>query len=210
MKQVFKLLMVGAGSCLLAMNASAARHHVVSYKGEAPMPVPCDCNVFTSHWYVAGNLGLSRVYDNAAPNSNNSVDENGPGWDADIGYQINKFFGAEIGYSQYYNSREMSGSTIVARTTHFATHLDATGRYPVYEKLSVLGKVGAAYAYAQKMFTATGASASAALVTPYLAAGLAYELTPRVNMVGQWSFVRGNSKTGSNTLYTLGMEFAIV
>lgn len=210
MNQLFKLLIIGAGTGLLAMNAHAAKHHqAVSYKGEA-MPVSCDCNVFAPHWYVAGNLGLSRVYDDPAPGSGDTVHEYGPGWDADIGYQFNRMFGLEAGYSQYYNSREMLGSTIVARTTHFVAHLDATGRYPIYQKLSVLGKLGVGYAYAQKMFTGSGASGSEALMTPYLGAGLAYELTSKVNLVGQWSFARGNSKTGSNTLYTLGMEFAIL
>jgi hypothetical protein len=209
MKRILKLTLISASLLALSINAYA-KHHAShpSYKGEAM--VSCDCDNIPPHWYVAGNLGVSHLYDKASQNSGNSVDENGPGWDATFGYQFTRMFGAELGYTQYYNSRETSASTVVAKTTHFAVHLNATARYPIFNRVDVLGKLGAAYAYAQKVFSATGAAGSNENISPYLGLGLSYELTPRTNMVGQWSFVRGNSSTGSNTLYSIGFEFAIV
>ena len=161
------------------------------------------------HWYVAGNLGVSHLYDNESPGTTNSVDENGPGWDATLGYQFNHLFGGELGYTQYYNSRETSGATVVAKTNHFAVHLNATGKYPLVHRLSALGKLGLAYSYAQKVFEATGAAGSSGAVSPYLGLGLDYKLSRKADMVAELSFVRGNNYTGSSTLYSLGVVLAI-
>jgi len=163
-----------------------------------------------AHWYVAGNLGVSHLYDSRSTGTTNSVDENGPGWDAAIGYQWNSILGSELGYTQYYNSRETAARTVVAKTSHFAVHLNATGKYPLFYKVSALGKLGVAYSYAQKIFTAAGAAGSSGSVSPYVGLGFDYSLTKRVDMVAQWAWVRGNNYTGSATLYSLGMVFAIV
>ena len=61
------------------------------------------------HWYAGANLGVSHLHDSHNPGSRNSVDENGPGGSAQLGYQFNSVFGAELGYTQYKNSRETSG-----------------------------------------------------------------------------------------------------
>lgn len=160
-------------------------------------------------WYVAGNLGVSHLYDDNAAGTSNSVDENGPGFDATLGYQFNRTWGGELGYTQFYNSRETSGSTVVARTSHFAVHANATARYPLAHRLSALGKLGLAYSYAQKIFEATGAAGSSGSVSPYLGLGLDYKLTRRADLLAQWSFVRGNNYTGSATLYSLGVQYAL-
>jgi len=163
----------------------------------------------TPHWYVAGNLGVSHLYDVQTPHLAASVDENGPGWDASVGYQWNSILGGELGYTQYYNSRETAGIVLIARTSHFAVHLNATARYPLAYQLSVLGKLGIAYSYAQKIYQATNVAISSGAASPYLGLGLDYSITPRTDLIGQWAFVRGNNFTGSSVLYSLGVAFAI-
>ena len=209
MKNKFKIAILGAVISLSATQSYAHWNYwdnAVACTSRTLSTYTLDC----SHWYVAGNVGVSHLYDNSSPGLTSSVDENGPGWDATLGYQLNSILGGELGYTQYYNSRETSGSTVVAKTTHFATHLNATGRYPLLYKLSALGKLGVAYSYAQKVFTTSGTAHSSGAVSPYLGLGLDYSITPKVDMLAQWSFVRGNHYTGSSTLYSLGMAFAIV
>jgi hypothetical protein len=203
MKNHFKIALVGAA--LLTTSQAFASFN--DYVNDASRKLSCytlDC----SHWYVAASGGVSHLYDDPAPGSGDSVDENGPGWDADIGYQWNSILGTELGYTQYYNSRETVAGGVLAKTTHFAVHLNATGRYPLAYQLSALGKLGVAYSYAQKVFF-TGAAGSAGSVSPFVGLGLDYSITPRVDMVAQWNWVRGNDYTGSATLYSLGMVFAI-
>jgi hypothetical protein len=205
MNNKLKIAILSAIASLSATQSYANFNDMVNCTGRTLSTYTLDCR----HWYVAGNVGVSHLYDNHAPSTGNSVDENGPGWDATLGYQWNSILGGELGYTQYYNSRETSGTTVVAKTTHFAVHANATGRYPLAYKLSALGKLGLAYSYAQKVFEATGAAASSGAVSPYLGLGLDYSITPTVDMLAQWSFVRGNNYTGSSTLYSLGMAFAI-
>lgn len=167
------------------------------------------CTLDCGHWYVGGNIGVSHLFDKESPGSGNSVDENGPGGSVVGGYQFNSILGGEVGYTKYHDSRETSGSTVLAKTEHYAVHLAATGRYPLVDKLSVLGKLGVAYSYAQKVFTSGGAG-SAGSVSPYYGVGFAYCLTPRVDFIGQWARAQGNNYTGSADLYSVGVNFAIV
>lgn len=201
----FKLALMSVIACVAATQANAGFKDYATTAQQRLSAFTLD----TAHWYVAGNIGVSHLYDDEATGSGRSVDESGPGWDADLGYQFNSMFGSEVGYTQYYNSRETSGSTVVAKTTHFAVHANATGRYPIADKLSVLGKLGVAYSYAQKVFEATGAAGSSGSVSPFMGLGLDYSITPNVDMVGQWGFVRGNDYTGSSTLYSVGLVFGI-
>lgn len=162
----------------------------------------------TPHWYVSGNIGVSHLYDSKISGTNDSVNENGFGWNVDGGYQWNSILGAELGYVHYYNSTEQDANVNIAKTEHYAVYLAATGRYPLVYRLSVIGKLGAAYSYANKTFTVGAGSASGA-VSPYAGLGIAYSITPKVDLVAECATAFGNSYTGSSTLFSLGITFAI-
>lgn len=162
------------------------------------------------HWYVGANVGVSHLYDSKTPRSTNSVNENGPGWSLLGGYQFNSLFGGELAYTQYHASRETAGSTNIATTEHYAVSVAATGKYPLIDKFSALAKLGVAYSYSNKVYTATGVAGAAGSVSPYAGLGLIYSITPRADFIAQWAGVRGNDYTGSATLYSLGFTFAIV
>lgn len=166
-----------------------------------------------SHWYVSGNIGVSHLHDTKAPRSKDSVDENGPGFSAFGGYQFNSVFGAELGYTQYHDSRETigtaTGSSTIAKTEHYAVTLAATGKLPLAYGFSARGKLGLAYSYANKIFI-FGPSASSGAVSLYYGLGFLYSITPKADLVAEWASVRGNNYTGSSELYSLGFTFAIV
>lgn len=174
-----------------------ARQTLSSYTLDAP------------HWYAGANIGVSHVFDKPAPGSGNSVNENGPGFNVNAGYQFNSLWGVEGGYNQYHNSRETTAVTNVAQTEHYAAYLAATGKYPLANQISVLGKLGASYNYANKIFNA-GAAAAAQSVSPYFGLGLTYSLTQKIDFLGQWSRSLGNHLTGSADLYAIGISFALV
>ncbi|MBA3662220.1 MAG: outer membrane beta-barrel protein [Gammaproteobacteria bacterium] len=162
------------------------------------------------HWYVGGNIGVAHLHDRANPFSDDSVDENGPGGSVVGGYQINSIIGAEIGYTGYTNSREYAGSTLIAKTEHYAVHLAATARYPLFDGWSALGKLGVAYSYAQKMAIATGSAASSSTGNLYWGLGLDYSVTPTIDFIAQFAEARGNRSTGSSDLWSLGVVWALV
>ena len=163
-----------------------------------------------AHWYVGANLGVSHLYDSRAPRSRDSMNENGPGWNANVGYQFNALLGGELGYTQYHDSRETLGTASIAKTEHYGVYLAATGRYPLIDKFNLVAKLGVGYGYANKNFTAATAAKSANSVSPYYGLGVSYSVTPRVDFILQWARLRGNNYTGSADLYSLGATFAIV
>ena len=194
-------------ACLsLLILPTIASADMLSAAGDAMGNYTLDC----PHWYVSGNLGVSHLYDKQAPGSHDSVNENGPGWNVNGGYQWNSILGGELGYTQYHDSRETKGGLNIAKTEHYAVHVAATGQYPLANQFSVVGKLGVAYSYANKIFTASGAAAASGSVSPYAALGVAYSITKKADFVAQWEGVRGNNYTGSSTLYSLGFKFAIV
>lgn len=173
------------------------------------MPVP----MFVPSWYVGFHLGESRTHDSPAPGSGDSVTQIGPGWTANLGYQFVQFYratiAAELGYTQYHNSNETLPGINVASTEHFATYLAAVGQYPLVHNFNILGKLGFAYSYAKKVFTG-GGSASANDVSLYWGAGFSYNVTQQASLVLQWARVRGNNKTGSTDLTSLGFNYSFL
>lgn len=169
---------------------------------------------FVPNWYAGGHLGVSRTHDNAAAGSGDSVTQIGPGWTVDLGYQFYQFYkatlAAELGYTQYHNSNETTHLINVASTEHFASYLAAVVQYPLINDFSIMGKLGVAYSYAKKVFTASGASNSASTYSPYYGVGFAYNITSKVDLDLQWARVRGNSQTGSTDLTSLGLTYHIL
>lgn len=211
--KILKPLCLAAMGTLISANALAASNAFENFFVRASEMMRCytlDC----AHWYVGGNIGVSHLFDNPQPGIPSSVDQNGPGWNVNFGYQINSLLGAELGYTQYYHSREsltlpVLGSVQLASTTHFATYLAMTGRWPLFCKFSALGKLGAAYSYANKVFN-LGPSGAAGAVSLTYGLGLDYSVTQKVDFIFQWNRVRGNNFTGSSDLWSLGATFAIV
>lgn len=187
----------------------APQPQVAVYKDLMP-PAP----VFVRNWYVGGHVGESRTHDKPAPGSSDSVTQIGPGWTADLGYQFAEYyraiFAGELGYTQYHNSNETSPGTNVASTEHFATYLAAVVQYPIVNNFNVLGKLGIAYSYAKKVFTTSGASASANAYSPYYGVGVSYNMVPNAAIVLQWARARGNGSTGSTDLTSLGVTYNFV
>ena len=187
----------------------AKKHHI--YKEEAPMPVALTpVNTFEPNWYVGGNIGVSRTHDKKVVGSNDSVTQIGPGWTADVGYQFFQFYratlAAELGFTQYHKSNETRPGINVASTEHFTTYLAAVAQYPLVWNFNILGKLGLAYSYANKIFTA-GAAGSANTYSPYYGAGISYNMTPKAALLLQWDRARGNGRTGSTDLASLGVTY---
>ncbi|HSW69758.1 MAG TPA: outer membrane beta-barrel protein [Gammaproteobacteria bacterium] len=210
---IVKLIVLFTLACSFSSTAFARhckKHHCTPpvetvYKDQTPV------YTFVPNWYVGGHVGVSRTHDKAAPGSGDSVTQIGPGWTADLGYNFYQYhratFAGELGYTQYHNSNETTPGTNVASTEHFAAYLAAVGQFSLIHNLSVLGKLGVAYSYAKKVFTTTGASASANTYSPYYGAGFSYNVTPQAALVLQWARARGNGSTGSTDLTSLGVTY---
>jgi hypothetical protein len=203
----FKLSLIAAVGCLVTTGVSA--QSLNSMADNMSQHLSCytlDCG----HFYVGANVGGSHLHDHPNPGSNNSVNENGPGGSVVAGYQFNSIAGVEAGFTKYSDSREQFGTTILAKTQHYSVDVAGTGRYPLIDALSAIGKLGVAYSYAQKMAVASGVAQSSGAVSAYWGLGLDYSVTPRVDFLAQFAEAVGNHLTGSADLWSVGVNFAIV
>lgn len=169
-------------------------------------------NGFVPGFYVGANVGESRVHDKRAPGSADSVTQIGPGWNVDLGYRFVEFYkivlAAELGFTQYYHSSETTPGVNVATTEHFTSDAALVGQYYFIPEFSVFGKLGVAYNYAKKVFTASGTSKSANAYSLYYGLGVAYNVTSQAAVNLQWARAQGNNSTGSADLISLGITYA--
>lgn len=199
--------------CKHKHNEEAVATAPVDFKGEAT-PVHTANYSWLSTWYAGANVGESRTHDKPAAGTADSVTQIGPGWSVDLGYQFLEFYratlAAELGYTQYYNSNETLPGVNKASTAHFASYLAAVVQYPLVYNFNILGKLGYAYSYAKKVFTTSGVSASANANSLYWGLGFSYDMTKQAALVLQWDRARGNSKTGSTDLTSLGVSYSFM
>jgi long-chain fatty acid transport protein len=140
-------------------------------------------------WYAGFSFGQSRYQDVSATTANTSTE----GWKVYTGYEFNKYLGVEGGYA---NLNDMTATTITATettTTNVASTawmLAAVGSLPLTEKLSVTGKLGAAY-----VLTTTDTKVGTALTQrsgdddyhPNYGVGVNYALLENfVNLRAEW------------------------
>lgn len=93
------------------------------------------------NWYGGFGFGQSRYRDVAAAAR---VDGRVEGWKAYTGYQFNNYLGVEGGYANLNDASGWnSGNDFEMRSD--AWTLGAIGAYPLTDRLSVTGKLGAAY-----------------------------------------------------------------
>ena len=135
-------------------------------------------------WYGGFNFGQSK-YRSVDEDSANTRSE---GWKVYGGYQFNKYLGVEGGYV---NLNDMTGSTgtIVTNLDTDAWTLGAVLSYPVTEKFSVMGKLGAAY-----MLADVNVKDGAALTVrsgddgyePNYGVGVSYALLDNLSLRAEW------------------------
>ncbi|MBU1397261.1 MAG: outer membrane protein transport protein [Gammaproteobacteria bacterium] len=147
-------------------------------------------------WYGGFGFGQSKYRDvasyidaevgpQASPTIANTRSE---GWKVYTGYQFNKYLGAEGGYA---NLNDMTATTGTLRTNvnSDAWTLAAVGTLPVTDKLSVIGKVGAAYVLADiraKAGTALTQRSGDDSYEPYYGVGVSYALLDNVSLRAEW------------------------
>lgn len=164
-------------------------------------------------WYGGFGFGQSR-YRNVASYINAEVgpqaasttaNSRSEGWKVYTGYQVNKYLGVEGGYA---NLNDVTATTGSLRTNVVsdAWTLAAVGSLPVTNKLSVIGKVGAAYVLADiraKNGTAVTQRSGDDSYEPYYGVGVSYALLKNFDLRAEWE--RFDRKDLNIDLMTAGM-----
>ena len=139
--------------------------------------------------YLEGLVGYNRYAFKEALHSGLPWDNGMGNWAfaADLGYQFQKYFSAELGGIYTLRAKE-------AGVTHRPWYAFLAGKFsiPVCGKARVFTKLGAGY---QKLIDKGGESQGNG--GPVLGAGLSYHFTPQFYMLGQWLRFTGQTKVGT-------------
>jgi len=111
-------------------------------------------------WYIGGDIGNAEI---------GSDDDTA--WRILGGYQINRNFAAELGYSSLLDKGGVEAT---------AWELVGIGSYPLGNQFSIFGKLG----FARVEVDAAGTSTDKTELTYGL--GAQYDLTPKFGIRGQW------------------------
>ena len=124
------------------------------------------------------------------------------------GYQLNRNFALEAGYFHLgrfgFTANTLPPGTLNGQIRLQGLNLDLVGTWPVTERLSLLGRVGAQYAQASDRFRGTGAVAvsnpnPSRRETNYkLGAGLQYEINRSLLVRGEVERYRINDAVGNH------------
>ncbi len=136
------------------------------------------------NWYAGFGFGQSKYGSVAATSANTNTE----GWKVYTGYQFNKYLGVEGGYSNLNDMTATNGTTRTEIESE-AWSLAAVGSYPLTDKLSVTGKLGAAY-----VLTNTDTKVGAAVATrsgedgyqPNYGVGVSYALLDNFKLRAEW------------------------
>jgi OOP family OmpA-OmpF porin len=195
-------ILILAGACIATLNFTTTAFAAV------PMPMG---------WYVEGNVGASRANDASYGINGLSVSNNGIGANVNVGYKFMPYFGAEVGYTTYADSKVKYNGTQIARDRHYSYDIAAKGILPINDSgFDLFGKLGIARVESKVSATnATYAAANGFVVNNnkrtstslYLGLGGEYSFTPNLAANVQWARAKGNSNTGTLDLYSLGLNF---
>jgi OOP family OmpA-OmpF porin len=119
-------------------------------------------------WYLGGTLGQSKFKDGGDDNKDTA-------WRILGGYQFNRYFSAELGY---HNLGEVSAAA--GTTKGNAWELVGVGAWPLIERVSVYGKLGA---YRGELKGPSDKETNNDLT---YGAGLQYDLNKQVGVRGEW------------------------
>lgn len=164
-------------------------------------------------WYLEGNVGSSHLSNVSYSGSSSSSGIGGSGF---LGYKFMPYLAMEAGYTQYANSSIKDNTdTKAASVKHYSYGLAGRGILPIADSgFELFGKVGVQRINAKTSIsneTAAnnlGISSSQHNTTGLLVgAGAQYYMMPELAVNGQWQRAQGNSNTGTEDLFSVGLSF---
>jgi long-chain fatty acid transport protein len=131
--------------------------------------------------YAGLNFGQSKYRGEDADSANTRTE----GWKVYAGYQFNKYLGVEGGYINLNDTTGTSG-TVSTNIDTDAWALAAVVSYPLTDKLSVMGKLGAAYMLADEKRSDSLEQTGDDSYEPNYGVGVSYALLDNLSLRAEW------------------------
>jgi OOP family OmpA-OmpF porin len=178
-------------------------------------------------WYVGGNVGKSSGdFDDGriigvppATVTGTSSDDRDTSYKLYGGYQFHRNFAVEGGYfdlGRFNYGYTTAGGAFSGDTRYRGLNLDLVGTLPVWDRLSVIGRVGAAYTRQRTSISTTGGlpdmggSRTDNSWGPKVGVGLEYAFTPSLAVRAEWERYRireGVRGRGDVDVATIGLVY---
>ena len=160
-------------------------------------------------FYAGAAVGQTTVDFCGATTAGLSCDDEDTSWKILGGYQINRNFSAELGYT---NLGELTasgpGGSLKVETS--AWELVGIGAYPLSNQLSVYGKLGL-YRAETELTSTIGLSADETATDITYGFGVRYDFTPAIGVRGEWQRYGdvggGNIGNGDVDVLSVGLIF---
>ncbi|MBC7995794.1 MAG: OmpA family protein [Rhizobacter sp.] len=183
------------------------------------------------YFYGGGSIGQSRArIDTERINANllgaglsttsMSTDERDTAYKLFGGYQFNRHLGLEAGYFNLgrfgFNSTTSPAGTLNGEIKLQGVNLDLVGTWPLSQRWSALGRVGAQYASARDSFSGTGAvsvrdaNPSKRELNYKVGVGMQYEVSPSFLVRAEAERFRLNDAVGNHgnvNMFSVGLVF---
>lgn len=169
------------------------------------LPAPCG-------WYVELNVGYSKISNVNFPGSATNQNYGG---NLNLGYKFMPYFGMELGYTQFGNTKITAFNQTVATIKHYAYDLAAKGIIPMgctgFEFFAKFGvqrnNVSVSINNTVATFFHISNSRSKGETGLFLGLGGEYYSTSNMAVVFQWQRTNGNSTSGVLDLYSIGVNY---
>jgi OOP family OmpA-OmpF porin len=149
----------------------------------AALAFPAAAQVSLSSVYIGGGLGQSKAKDGCS-GFNGTCDDSDTAFKIFGGYQFNRYIAAEIGYTDLGKTKASAGAQSL-EVKASAWELSAVGSYPVWDQLSILGRLGAYYGEG-KLSSNFGAGGNKKTTNLTLGLGVQYDFTKNFGVRGEW------------------------
>jgi OOP family OmpA-OmpF porin len=173
-----KVLAAGLFGAALAVSAPAA---FAQARGAAA----------DAGWYVGGSIGQSKTDCSAPPGF--SCDDKDTAYKIFGGYQINRNFAAEAGYTDL-GKLTASGGGVNVEAKAKAWDLVGVGAFPLSDQFSIYGKLGLYSGEVKVSSNIVGGSGKKTTTDLTYGAGVQYNFTRNLGLRGEWQRY-GSAKT---------------
>jgi hypothetical protein len=155
-------------------------------------------------FYVGASIGSGKLDDDF---DGLKIDSDATAYRINGGWQANRFFGLELGYQSFGDFQQkvtLGGTPGEVRLSADGYTLGIIARYPVWNDLDLLGRVGAFFWDGEAEINSVS-QADPGDTNPYFSAGLAYNVTPAFSVNGDWT--RYELASAGSDVFSIGLQY---
>lgn len=192
-----KKLLVVSAVAVLGLTSVAFAGGLPEEMPAAPVAVASDTGIYLG---LSGGFGMTN-WKNMDGVTGNVSNDNGFVGRAFLGYNINRYFAIEAGYSYFFNqvSTVLNTTLGIGKIKTQAVDAFFKGNLPVVDNFDLYAKLGAGWLFTQNNpWANSGSGGNSNNINVAFGAGADYYITPNVIANIEWMRIEGNANINTN------------